>query len=153
MGLRALCLTALLLAAPAIAREPPPAAHCIDARDIRETWQSADSTLAILLGDGSRHRIDLADPCPDATAGGQPQLLSRAGWLCGSNDEVLKAGERHCALAGLTRIDAREFAGHALAARRLDQARTLDTVLVIGPRPRRFHGTASHCLNARYLRA
>lgn len=153
MKLRALCLSALLLAAPAVAREPAPAPHCIDGRDIRESWQSDDTTLALLLGDGSRYRIELADPCPQANAGGQPQLLSRAGWLCGSNDELIRAGGRHCALAGLTRIDAREFAGHAQAARRLDQARTLDTVVVTGPRPRRFLGTASHCLNTRYMRA
>lgn len=144
----------VLLLAPAAAaeREPPPAPYCMDAREIRETWQSADTTLVVRLNDDTRYRIELADRCPAATLDGQPRILSRGGWVCGSNQELLEAGDRHCAVAGLARIDAREFAEHALAAHRLDGANTLEPVVVTGERARRFHGTTSYCLNTRHMR-
>lgn len=82
----ALLLAASTPASMAGSRQPP-APHCIDAREIREAVQSDARTLAIRLNDDRRYRIELADACPGATVLGNPQLLSRGGWLCGSNEE------------------------------------------------------------------
>lgn len=136
------------------ARIPRPAAHCLDARDIQEAWQSDDRTLAIRLGDDTRYRLELADECPDATRDGQPRIVSRGGWVCGRNDERLIAGERECAIAGMARIDAREFADHARTAGKGEGEgdETLDTVIVAETRTRGFNGSPSYCLNARHMR-
>jgi len=132
----------------------PPAAHCFSAREVIEAWQSDERILALRLRDESRYRIELADACPDALFADRPRLLSPQGWICGSNDEFVESENRRCAIAGMARIDAREFADHALRSRRAvrrDTA-TLETIEVRAKRGRGFGGTTAYCLDTRYLR-
>lgn len=152
-------LCAMLLLVPAAAasssdvQAPPPAPHCFSARDVRDVRQSDPQTLALRLGDGAMYRLELADSCPDAIRAQHLQLTSRQGWICGSNEEILDTGERRCAIAGLARIDAREYAEHA---KRSDQqyrnVATFETLEVRGKRRRGFGGTTDYCLDARYMR-
>lgn len=137
---------------------PRPSPHCFSARDVREVRQSDPSTLAIRLGDDARYRLELADPCPDALRADRLQLTSRQGWICGSNEEILDLGERQCAVAGVARIDAREYAEHAVRSDRGGgigaERGTLETIDVRGSRrPHGFGGTTAYCLDARYMRA
>lgn len=144
-------MTGLLAVAPAPAREPP-APHCADARTVQESWQSGARTIVLRTAGDARYRIDLAEACPDATAGGQLRLLTREGWLCGSREERVRTDQGLCAVAGVTAIEAREFASHARIAaggRGVD----LDHVVVTGSRHRRFSGSAAFCLDARHVRS
>lgn len=132
---------------------PPPAPHCFSARDVREVRQSDPQTLAIRLGDGARYRLELADACPGAMRAQSLRLTSRQGWICGSNEEILEMGERRCAVAGLARIDAREYAEHALHSdRQGGNVAELATLEVRGKRRRGFGGTTAYCVDARYMR-
>ena len=136
---------------------PPPAPHCFSAREVREVRQSDPQTLAVRLTDGARYRVELADVCPGAMRADHPRLVSRQGWICGSNEEILDLGERRCAVAGLARIDAREYAEHALRSDRgggdIVARGALDTIVVRGKRRRGFGGSTAYCLDARYMRA
>lgn len=143
-------VTALL--ATAVQAREPPAPHCVDARTIVESWQSGERTIVLRTADDARHRIELADACPAATAGGELRLLTRDGWLCGSVEERVRAGDGFCAIAGVAAIGAREFAGHARIATG-GHGVDLDHVVVTGPRNRRFTGSPSFCLDARHVRA
>lgn len=135
------------------AQPPPPAPYCLNAREVREAHQSDAHTLALRLNDESRYRLELADACPDALAGDRPTLVSRDGWVCGSNTEYVDLGDRRCAVAGLAKIDASEYADHALRGRRRGGAvETLDTIAVRGERRRVFGGTTAYCLDARHMR-
>ena len=133
---------------------PPPAPHCFNAREVREARQSDVHTLAVRLNDESRYRIELADACPDALWTDRPQLVSQHGWICGSNAEYIDAGDRQCAVAGLARIDAREYSDHVLRSRRLasGDANVLDKVEVRGQRRRGFAGTTATCVDTRHMR-
>lgn len=142
----------LLASAGALARDPRPAAHCVDARQVREAWQSDGRTLAIRLEDGSRHRIELAEDCSGANMAEQPRLLTRGGWLCGGNDELLQVDQRTCPVAGMAAIDAREFAEHARLANQLARATMLDRVEVRGERVRSFAGTSAYCVAPSHVR-
>ena len=135
-------------------RASPPAAHCFNAREVREARQSDAQTLVVRLNDQSRYRIELADACPDALWSDRPTLVSRQGWVCGSNEEYVDRGDRHCAVSGLARIDAREYAEHALRDRRRGTADTdtLETIEVQGHRRRGFAGTTANCLDTRQMR-
>jgi hypothetical protein len=143
-------MTGLLAVAPVQAREPP-APHCADARTVQESWQSGERTIVLRTADDARYRIDLAEACPDATAGGQLRLLTREGWLCGGGEERVRSGDGVCAIAAVTAIDARTFASHARAAAD-GHGVDLDRVVVTGPRNRRFTGSAAFCLDARHVR-
>ena len=132
---------------------PPPASHCFSARDVREVRQSDPQTLAIRLGDGARYRLELADACPGAMRAQSLRLTSRQGWICGSNEEILDMGVRRCAVASLARIDAREYAEHALRSdRQHSSVAELDALEVRGKRRRGFGGTTAYCVDARYMR-
>lgn len=139
----------------ASARDPRPAPHCADARQIREVWQSDAHTLAIRLAEGERYRVELADACADATTGdAQPVLLTHDGWLCGGNHEKLQVDGRTCAVAGMAQIDAREFAELVSVAGRIARKDMLDTVVVRGQRTRGrgFVGTTAHCFSTQHVR-
>jgi hypothetical protein len=166
-SLRRLALVALsaLCGAPALGAQPPsPAPHCLNAREVREAHQSDAHTLALRLNDESRYRLELADACPAALVRDRPTLVSREGWVCGSNEEYVDLGDRRCAVAGLAKIDAREYADHALRGRRyassLDASgksaldkNTLETIEVRSRQQRRtFGGTTAYCLDARHMR-
>jgi hypothetical protein len=146
------CMIAWTACVTADARDPRPAAHCVDARQIRETWQSDGRTLAIRLEDDSRHRIELADDCAGANTVEQPRLLTRGGWLCGGNDELLQVDQRSCPVAGMAAIDAREFAEHARVANQLARSAMLDRVEVRGERIRSFAGTSAYCIAPNHVR-
>lgn len=139
--------------ASAADRPPAPAAHCFDARDIREAVQSDVRTIAVRLGDESRYRLELIEECPGALRRDQVKIASQHGWVCGSNDEMVLSGRRTCPLAGLAKIDAREFAELALRAQRpAADGGDLDTIEVRGQRRRGFGGTSAFCLDARHMR-
>jgi hypothetical protein len=163
MHVRALVVVifAMLCGLPASASQaqqadqpPPPAPYCFNAREVREARQSDLRTLAVRLNDESRYRIELADACPDALWSDRPQLVSRHGWICGNNAEYVDLGDRQCAIAGLARIDAREYADHVLRSQRRasGDANVLDRVEVRGQRRRGFAGTTSTCVDTRYMR-
>jgi hypothetical protein len=144
---------ALCGASAAAEQPPPPAPYCFNAREVREVHQSDARTLALRLGDESRYRLELADACPDALTGARTTLVSRDGWVCGSNEEYVDLGDRRCAVAGLAKIDAREYADHALRSRRAGRAPdTLETIAVRAERRRTFGGSTAFCLDARYMR-
>jgi hypothetical protein len=155
-----LVIIAVLCGFPASASQPQtdqppsPAPYCFNAREVREARQSDARTLAVRLNDESRYRIELADACPDALWSDRPQLVSQHGWICGSNAEHVEAGDRQCAVAGLARIDAREYADHVLRSQRLAKGdvNVLDSVEVRGQRRRGFAGTTATCVDTRYMR-
>lgn len=149
-----------MLALPAVQAREPPAPYCMDAREVAEVWQADDHTMAVRLNDESRFRLHLADACPMPAHddGEQPQLLAPGGWVCGSNEERLEIGGRQCAVSGIARIDARQFAELALDANRpgaADDAGMLDPVVVTErrrPGGRGFGGTTAYCFDARFVR-
>lgn len=155
-----LCGLSAAAATPPTAESPadrgaPPAPHCFDARDVIEARQSDERTLAVRLRDESRYRVELADACPDALFAERARLVSPQGWICGSNDEHVEADGRRCALSGLARIDAREFADHALRSRRAvprSDAAEMETIRVTARRGRGFGGTTAFCLDTRHMR-
>jgi hypothetical protein len=109
----------------------------------------------VRLRDESRYRVELADDCPDALFAERARLVSAQGWICGSNDEHVEADGRRCALAGLARIDAREYADHALRSRRAvprSNDPVLETIRVNARRGRGFGGTTAFCLDTRHMR-
>jgi hypothetical protein len=143
------------VAEPPAARGVPPAPHCFDARDVIEARQSDERTIALRLRDESRYRVELADACPHALFAERARLVSAQGWICGSNEEYVEADERRCALAGFARIDAREYADHALRSRRAvprSDDPVLDTIRVSARRGRGFGGTTAFCLDTRHMR-
>lgn len=137
-------------------QSPPPAPYCFSARDVREVRQSDDHTVAIRLGDESRYRLQLADACPGALQSDTLKLVSRNGWVCGSNEEMLALdGGRNCAIGGIAKIDSREYAELALASDRTQavaKSRTIDNVEVRGKRGRGFRGTTAYCLDSNQMR-
>jgi hypothetical protein len=95
----------LLAGAEAASRAPAPSEHCIDARDVRGVSQLSPVEL-LIAGRGSYHRLWLEGACPLDGAGAS--LIAREGWVCGGENEYVRVGDRHCAVAGLLRIDGRE---------------------------------------------
>lgn len=133
-------------------RPPAPAPYCMDARQMAEAVQPDAHTLAIRLADDSRFRVELADACPGAAVDGAAALVARGGWVCGTNEEHVRVGERQCAVSGLARIDAEQFARLAQTAGRSGGIPTLAPVKVRGERRRGFAGSTSYCLDARQMR-
>ncbi len=86
-------------------RAPAPSEHCIDARAVRGVSQLSPVEL-LVAGRGSYHRLWLEAACPLEGAGAS--LLARDGWVCGGENEFVRAGDRTCRVAGLLRIDGRE---------------------------------------------
>ena len=135
------------------ARPPAPSPHCFDARDVREAVQSDPQTIALRLGDESRYRLELAEACPGALRRDRVKIASRHGWVCGSNEEQVTAGDRRCALSGIAKIDARQFAELALRSKRpAADGGDLDTIEVRSKRRHGFGGTTAYCLDARHMR-
>lgn len=137
----------------AAGRPPAPAGHCFDARDVREAVQSDAHTIAVRLGDESRYRLEMVDACPGALRRDRVQIASRHGWVCGSNEEQVMSGGRACALSGLAKIDAREFAELAMRGQRpAAKEGELETVEVRAKRRQGFGGSTSYCFDARHMR-
>jgi hypothetical protein len=135
------------------ARPPAPSPHCFDARDVREAVQSDPQTIALRLGDESRYRLELAEACPGALRRDRVKIASRHGWVCGSNEEHVTAGDRRCALSGIAKIDARQFAELALRSKRPEaDGGDLETIEVRSKRRQGFGGTTAYCFDARHMR-
>lgn len=150
---RSAAIAALLLCGAAVdARPPQPAPYCMDARAMSEVRQPDARTLAVMLDSGARYRVELADECPAAAVTGTAAIVARDGWVCGLNEEHVRDGERRCAVSGLARIDAEQYARLALQAQRVGGIPTLDTVSVQAGRRRGFAGSRSYCLDTRDMR-
>jgi len=134
------------------AREAPPTAACLDARQMQEVHQAGPRTLAVLTGDGRRFRLELGVDCPGVGASADATLLAHEGWVCGREREFVRVGAEFCPIAGLETIDAKAYA--ALARQGDEEGiATLETVEVRGQRRHGFAGSYSYCFNPRYLRA
>ncbi len=133
---------------------PPAGAECFDAGEVREARQSDARTLALRLNDQSRYRLDLSEDCPDALQRERPLIVSPGGMVCARPEAYLDLGDRRCAVAAATRIDAREYADLALRSqhRAPRDKDTLETVEVRTQRKRGFAGTTAYCLDARHMR-
>lgn len=134
-------------------RPAAPAPYCFDARDIREAVQGDAHTIAVRLGDESRYRLELIDACPAALRRDNVKIASRHGWVCGSNDEQVISDGRACPLAGVAKIDAREFAELAMRGQRpAPRDGELETVEVRGRRRIGFSGSTAYCFDTRHMR-
>lgn len=151
-------------AAPAAVDEPrkPPAAHCLDARQIDSVYQPTDTQL--LVASGSQHfQLSLSAACPGLTLADGLRLRAPQGWVCGSGQETVVAGNQRCPVAAIEVIDSRSY---ALGARQSQhhsnrQAGTLETVEVTAKagvdREQRFAkgfvGTSDYCFDPAQMRS
>lgn len=136
----------------------PPAAHCLDAREVSSAYQPDDSTLVVASGD-RHYRLALAGSCPALLAQADAlQLRAPGGWVCGGPQETVVGAGVRCPVAAVETIGARDY---ALAARRSDrEVRTMETVQVTAragiDRSRRFArgfaGTPDYCMDPRQMR-
>ncbi|HET6395350.1 MAG TPA: hypothetical protein VFF91_00745 [Pseudoxanthomonas sp.] len=151
LGVAASMLAALATAGIAAAQPPrtPPHPGCMDARGLAEMHPAGPRTLAVRDRDGAHFRIDLAADCP--VGEGEATVLARGGWVCGQADEYVRTAHAQCAVAGLARVDGREYAMLARQASRA-AAGTLETVEVREARPRGFAASHSFCFNPRHVR-
>ncbi|MGQ0799447.1 MAG: hypothetical protein ACT4NL_04950 [Pseudomarimonas sp.] len=156
-----LLLTMLaLLTAPAVARQPAPAADCFDARQMEEAMLATPRRLAIALADGGRFSVDLAADCPAAIgAGGEFEVKAPHGWACSdARAHVAAADGFSCPITRVAGIDSKGYAELALAARALrvsgvlPSPPTLSTVEVQGVRARGFRGSTNFCVASRHVR-
>ena len=142
-----------LAAATAIARSPPPAPDCADARQMQEVRQPAAQRIVVATTDGARYRIRLGANCPGLTRQADTALLAREGWVCGLGDEFVRAGGQLCPITAVERISAADYAAEARASLRTPEGATvLEPVIVRGEVRRRFAGSPNYCLNPRWMR-
>lgn len=157
LALRAfLAATAIALAFPAHAAadvRTPPAPQCLDAREVREVFQSDARTLAMVQSDGQRFRVELGAVCPDATVGSDTRLLAGNGWMCGTGNEFVAVDSQLCPVAAVAPITSAEYAQHARASQTgSDGSTTLATVVVKGEPRHGFAASHSYCFNPRHVR-
>lgn len=160
----------LLLALAAASAQPaasdaprqPPAAHCLDARQVDSVYQPDDSTL--LVASGPQHyRLDLSAACPGLAVADGLSLRAPQGFVCGSGQETVVAGNQRCPVATVTPIDSRTYAQGARQSQHHSnrQAGTLDAVEVTAKsgvdRSQRFAkgfvGTSDYCFDPAQLRS
>ena len=148
------CLVALLAcSANDAAARTPPAAQCLDAREVREVFQSDARTLAAVQSDGRRYRVDLAVDCPDIDGDTRTRMLAADGWMCGAGNEYVAVGEQLCPVASVEPITSAEYAGHARASQTgPDGSTTLANVVVKGEKRRGFAASHSYCFSPRHVR-
>lgn len=152
-GLAAAALT-LLVPLPGMAEvRTPPAPQCLDAREVREVFQSGERTLAVVQSDGRRYRLDLSGACPDVAEGGNARLLAADGWMCGTGKEYVAVGTTLCPVVEVAPITSAEYAQHARASQTgPDGSTTLGTVVVQGERRHGFAASHSYCFSPRHVR-
>lgn len=160
----------LLLALAAASAQPaasdvprqPPAAHCLDARQVDSVYQPDDSTL--LVASGPQHyRLDLSAACPGLAVADGLSLRAPQGFVCGSGQETVVAGNQRCPVATVTPIDSRTYAQGARQSQHHSnrQSDTLDTVEVTAKagvdRSQRFAkgfvGTSDYCFDPAQMRS
>lgn len=152
-------------AGPAAAAPPgrsPPAAHCLDARDVRQVEQAGPEAIAVRGGNGVAYRIDFSGAgCPGINEASQVRLEAPAGWACGRPSENLVVDGRSCGISAVSVIDDRDFAETARASSR-QFASTLPGVEVTGKAAGRsgessprhtFQGSADFCFATRHVRS
>ncbi|MEN1970924.1 hypothetical protein WCE34_01050 [Luteimonas sp. MJ204] len=131
----------------------PPAPQCLDAREVREVFQSDDRTLAMVQSDGRRFRVGLGADCSGATDTSDARLLAADGWMCGTGNEFVAMDGRNCPVNEVEPITSAEYARHARASQTgADGSTTLATVVVKGERRHGFAASHSYCFNPRHVR-
>ena len=94
-------------------RSPAPAAHCLDARAVREVWWQSPTQLLVASGKGL-HRVRTSIDCPAVGSGSA--LLARDGWVCGGAGELLQSAELSCPISAVEQLSSTE-ARRALRSR------------------------------------
>ena len=163
--LHALVLAALPVASSAAAHPDmapgdlrmPPAAHCLDARGVRQMEQAEPGAIGVLGGTGQAWRIDFTEPCGEVNEAVAVRLEAPQGWACGRAGERLIVDGRVCAVSSVKPIDSRMFADIARESRR-QFAATLPTITVTGTTPegrtpRRFKRSSAFCFATRNVRS
>lgn len=160
----------LLLALAAASTQPAgsevprqaPAAHCLDTRQVDSVYQPNDTQL--LVASGSRHfQLTLSSACPGLTQADGLSLRAPRGFVCGSGQETVVAGNQRCPVVAITSIDSRSYAKGARQSQHHSnrQAGTLDTVEVTAKagvdRSQRFAkgfaGTSDYCFDPAQMRS
>lgn len=133
------------------ARAPAPAAHCLDARAMRELHVLDAHQLLIRSGD-SRHHVLLAGDCAIAA---DSTLLSPEGWVCGGPREFVRSGEHLCAVQEVRPLDAREYAKLAKAGKLADGVPVMPEVETRARRRARsgFSGSPEYCFRPSLVRS
>ena len=159
--LLALASATAAAAGPADTRQAP-AEHCLDTRQVDSVYQPNDTQL--LVASGSRHfQLTLSSACPGLTQADGLSLRAPQGFVCGSGQETVVAGNQRCPVVAVTEIDSRSY---ALGARQSQhhsnrQSGTLDTVEVTAKAgvdreqrfARGFVGTSDYCFDPAQMRS
>ena len=137
---------------PAAAREPP-AAGCVDLRDLDGGWRSGDREILLRARGGTGARLELDPACPVFPEGVDLATVGRDGWTCPGHRAWVRGGGVACAVARMMPLTATAMA-NALDQRqaRLRASVTLDRVVVQGHHWRDIRGTTDRCVDARFLR-
>jgi hypothetical protein len=115
------------------AREARPAQHCLDARNVISA-RHLESGDFLLRAVDHGYLVSMHPDCRGELTE-HDTLLSRAGWVCGSDEEYVQNEATRCPVVAVQRLDPRE---HARLAREHDAARARDghtrlgTVEVLG---------------------
>lgn len=137
---------------PAFAREPP-AAGCIDLRDLDGGWRSADREILIRASDATGARLALDPACPIFPEGIDLVTLGPGGWACPDKSAWVRGGAITCPVVRM-----QPLTGDALTDALLDREAelrssvTLERVVVQGHRWRDIRGETDRCVDARFLR-
>lgn len=143
--------------APAAPERTPPAAHCLDARNVRQMEQATPDAIAVLGANGQAYQLEFSAACPGVNDAGQVRLDAPDGWACGRPSERLVVDGRSCPVAAVSAIDNRSFAEVARESSR-QFAPTLPAVSVTakGARSSRarqaFEGSPEFCFATRHVR-
>lgn len=156
--LLALALTCLPLtaaaAAPREAARIAPGPTCLDARGLRDMNQTDADSVTVLDADHQPWRVHFQSACPGVDDAAEAVLEAPSGWACGGPQERVRIEGRHCPIASVARIDAREFAAQA----KLSDARTVNTLPTVqveasSDTRSRFRASPAYCFSARALRS
>jgi hypothetical protein len=145
----------LLLAAAAPAsdtRPPAPHAGCVDARQVTEA-RHLDERAVLLRTAEAGYRVELAETCPPGDAGDLVALAPH-GWVCGGEEEYVRAGGRVCAIASVAALNERDWAVALREHAKRGGTTTLGAVTVeakVAPR-RRFAASTEYCVDPRRVR-
>jgi hypothetical protein len=159
--LLALASASIATASPAEVRQPP-AEHCLDTRQVDSVYQPNDTQL--LVASGHKHyQLTLSSACPGLTQADGLSLRAPQGFVCGSGQETVVAGNQRCPVVAITTIDSRSYAQGARQSQHHSnrQTGTLETVEVTAKagvdRNQRFAhgfvGTSDYCFDPAQMRS
>ncbi|WP_312238962.1 hypothetical protein [Stenotrophomonas sp.] len=158
LALLALALICLPVTAAAVTpREPArvaPGPTCLDARGLRDMNQTDADSVTVLDADQQPWRVHFQSACPGVDDAADAVLEAPSGWACGGPRERVRIDGRHCPIASVARIDAREFAAEA----KLSDARTVKSLPTVQVQAAsetgsRFRASPAYCFSARALRS